>query len=246
MHVDEHTIDLAGLPVFYRIAPASGTPPVFLHGLPTSSDDWEAVLASTGGLAPDLLGFGRSAKGGNLDLTVPALASCVLALLEHLELPRVSLVGHQWGALVARALAAAAPERVERLVLIAPVLRETRLTRAWRRPLLGELIMGATTKAMLSRALRRGAATPEAWPRARLDAVWDQFDQGTQRAILRLYRSPVPAPAPSRPTLVLRGAEDPWSEPDPAGTEIAGAGHWPWIDRRQETLAALTAFLGTS
>ena len=46
--------------------------------------------------------------------------------------------------------------------------------------------MGAITKGLLARMLRRGSVRPDAWPDARVDAVWEQFDQGTQRAILRL------------------------------------------------------------
>ena len=68
--VDEQTIELAGSPVFFRAAPARGAPAVYLHGIPTSSDDWLGFLAATGGLAPDLIGFGRSGKGGQLDYTI--------------------------------------------------------------------------------------------------------------------------------------------------------------------------------
>jgi pimeloyl-ACP methyl ester carboxylesterase len=61
VRVDEHTIEVAGAPVFYRSAPnPAGAPPLYLHGVPTSSDDWVTLLARTGGVAPDLIGFGRS------------------------------------------------------------------------------------------------------------------------------------------------------------------------------------------
>ena len=49
--------------------------------------------------------------------------------------------------------------------------------------------MGATTRGMLARTLRRGSVRADAWPDSRVATVWDQFDQGTQRAILRLVRS---------------------------------------------------------
>src|SRR5205823_6532458 len=63
------------------------------------------------------------------------------------------------------------------------------LGRLWMRPGIGELVMGATTRGLLARTLRSGAADPNAWPDARIASIWQQFDQGTQRAILRLYRS---------------------------------------------------------
>jgi pimeloyl-ACP methyl ester carboxylesterase len=43
--VSNHTGELDGLPVFWRSAPPSGedgdrAPALYLHGVPTSSDDW--------------------------------------------------------------------------------------------------------------------------------------------------------------------------------------------------------------
>jgi hypothetical protein len=37
--VDEHTIELAGSPLYYRSVSAPGVPALYLHGVPTSSDD---------------------------------------------------------------------------------------------------------------------------------------------------------------------------------------------------------------
>ena len=188
MRVDEHTIELASAPVHYRSAPTAGArTPVYLHGLPTSSADWTELLERTGGVAPDLLGFGQSAKGGHLEYTVPKLADCVSTLIEHLGLQRIALVGRQWGAVVALELASRTP--VERLVLLEPLPLIAghewgRLARALRTPGLGELLMGATTKGLLARALNR--------PKRELETVWRDFDQGTQRAILRLYRATEP------------------------------------------------------
>jgi pimeloyl-ACP methyl ester carboxylesterase len=59
VRVDEHTINLDESPVFYRSAEAPDVPVLYLHGIPTSSDDWIEFLARTGGIAPDLIGFGR-------------------------------------------------------------------------------------------------------------------------------------------------------------------------------------------
>ena len=51
----EHTEDLDGLPVFWREAPApagDALPPVlYLHGVPSNSDEWTPWLALTGGVA---------------------------------------------------------------------------------------------------------------------------------------------------------------------------------------------------
>ncbi|HEY2161768.1 MAG TPA: alpha/beta hydrolase [Solirubrobacteraceae bacterium] len=263
--VDEHTFTLdATGPIFYRSAPAAGTPPLYLHGIPTSSDDWIACLERTGGLAPDLIGFGRSSKGGHLDYSPCGLSSFVERLLDELGVQQVSLVAHQWGAVVGALLAARQPERVERITLLNPLpliagFRWQPIARWWLRPLVGELIMGSTTKGILSRTLRRGTLNPEAWTPERLAAVWEQFDQGTQRAILRLHRGTPEAALEGvlselrMPVSVIWGDRDPWLAPElgdayaarfDAGTiEHLEAGHWPWLDRPElvDRIAQLAA-----
>lgn len=258
MSVDEHTIELAGSPAFYRTAPGSDVPALYLHGVPTSSDDWIAFLERSGGIAPDLIGFGRSAKGGNLDYTIDGLTDFLERLLEHLGIDRVKLVVHDWGAAVGLSFAQRHPERVERVVLINGVplfeaegVRWHLLARLWVRPGIGELAMGATTRSVLAHTLRSGCADPRAWPDTRVASIWEQFDQGTQRAILRLYRwagerelarSGTGLGQLDMQTLVLWGDADPWlpaTVGDRYGEFLARAtvdhleqaGHWPWLDR---------------
>ncbi len=239
------------MPVFYRAAEATATPAVYLHDLATSSDDWLGVLGRTGGVAPDLIGFGRSAKGGELDYSIPGLADFVEDLLAELAVDRARLVGHGWSAAVALELARRRPELVDRLVLINPLplvdgFKWPRVARAWRLRVIGELGMGFTQRWMLARALRRASATPAAWPGERIASVWNQFDQGTQRAILRLHRSvdnnAREAGATGLDALILWGEQDPWFParhaeayleriPGARLERVAGAGHWPWLDR---------------
>jgi pimeloyl-ACP methyl ester carboxylesterase len=195
VHVDEHTISLDDSPVYYRSAEAvTGATPLYLHGVPTSSDDWTEFLARTGGLAPDLIGFGRSGKGEHLDFSLDGLTDFVDDFLSQLDVDQIQIVGHDWGAAVALKFANRHPERVSRLVLCdAPPLLEgfawPWFVRWWQIRGVGEMVMGATTRTVLTRALRQSCVDPAAWPKARIDAVWNQFDQGTQRAILRLVRS---------------------------------------------------------
>jgi pimeloyl-ACP methyl ester carboxylesterase len=255
VRVDEHTITLDQSPVFYRSAPAADPPPLFLHGIPTSSDDWRELLERTGGLAPDLLGFGRSGKGGQLDYSLTGLSDFVIEFLDELDTERVKLVAHDWGAAVGLTLAERHPERIERLALCNPLpplssLHWHRLARSWRRPVIGELAMGATTKTLFARALRHASAEPGIWTAPRIDALWGQFDQGTQRAILRLHRA-TDGPLLVRttaalegviqPTLIVVGERDPWRDardndelaarlPRARVERFASAGHWPWLD----------------
>jgi pimeloyl-ACP methyl ester carboxylesterase len=263
--VDEHTIEVAGSPVFYRSSPGSDV--LYLHSVPTSSDDWVAPLELTGGVAVDLPGFGRSGKGGQLDYSMTGYVDFLERFLFELELDRVAIVGHGWGAAFGLLLALRRPAAVSRLALIdaiplldgfswpAPV-------RWCRRPGVGELLMGSVNRWLLARTLRGGSASAAAWPDERVNAIWEQFDQGTQRAILRLHRSvdiaslaAAGGPALARvkvPALVVWGESDPWLEPRFADAYAArlpdarlelvpAAGHWPWLDR-PELVTRLAAF----
>jgi pimeloyl-ACP methyl ester carboxylesterase len=261
--VSDHSGDLGGLPVFWRSAPAPSdddrAPVLYLHGVPTNSDDWLPFLERSGGLAPDLPGFGRSGKPGSLKYTIAEYAGFIERFLDLVEVERVSLVMHDWGA-VGLAFAQRHPERVERLALIntiplLPGYRWHRIARIWRTPLLGELVMGSTGRFALRYASRESNVTPGPLPEAWLDTVLDHFDQGTPRAIMRLYRSSPPdvlAAAGaglgelSMPALVVWGAHDPYipasfgrayaeaigGPAHPAELiELPDAGHIPWLDR---------------
>jgi pimeloyl-ACP methyl ester carboxylesterase len=235
--------------------PSGIATPLYLHGAPTSSDDWIALLERTGGVAPDLIGFGRSGKGGHLEYTLDGLATFIERLVLELGLERIAVVGHQWGAAAALVLAQREPELIERLALCDAVpliagFAWPRLARVIRRPAFGELLMGSTSRRLLARALRRGCARPETFSDDRLATIWEQFDQGTQRAIVRLHRSASEhdlAAAGQRlgdidaPSLVLWGELDPWLSADwgdrygerLANAEVVrvtDAGHWPWLE----------------
>ena len=256
----DHRGEIDGLPVFWRSAPvpgetADGAVPLYLHGVPNNSDDWLAFLARTGGLAPDLPGFGRSGKPGSRLYTIAEYDRFLERFLQERGAQRVKLVVHDWGA-VGLALAQRLPGLVERLVIInavplLPGYRWHRTARIWRTPLLGELAMGTISRPLLRFISRESNATPGPMPDAWLDSVLDHFDQGTQRAILRLYRSSPPAVLAAAgerlgslamPALVAWGMRDPYipgrfgaayasALPHAELLELPDAGHWPWLDR---------------
>jgi pimeloyl-ACP methyl ester carboxylesterase len=249
--VDEHTIELAGSPVFYRRASGPEVPVVYLHGIPTSSDDWVPFLERTGGVAPDLLGFGRSGKGGHLDYSIEGHAGFIKEFLDRIGIDRVKLVVHDWGAAGGLRFAQGYPDRVVRLVVCNAIplfdgFEWLRFARHLRRPIVGELLMGATTRGLFARTLRKGGS----WSEQQIAELWRQFDQGTQRAILRLYRDATPQrlaeaggnlSALEMPGLVLWGGRDPWLAPelgeqyaDRLGNstleQLPEGRHWPWLD----------------
>jgi pimeloyl-ACP methyl ester carboxylesterase len=256
MGIAEEHGQVAGLEIHWLRG--GDAPVLYLHGVPTSSSDWIPFLERTGGVAPDLPGFGKSAKPGDFDYSIAGYDRFLEAFTALMGLERFSLVVHDWG-VVGLALAQRFPERIEKLVLFAavpllPGYRWHRTARAWRTPVLGELLMGFTTRWALRRELPRGLA----------DRAWEHFDQGTQRAILRLYRASPPELLERSgerlgelrcPTLIL------WPEDDPYigaqfGQEYANAlggetelelvsgGHWTWHER-PELVERAGAFLRT-
>jgi pimeloyl-ACP methyl ester carboxylesterase len=127
----------------------------------------------------------------------------------------------------------------------------------------GELFMGTSNKFMARLLLRRLGALPADTIDEWVDEVFTDFDHGTQRAILRLYRSApseVLARAGERlgeiqaPALVVWGAREPFlprrfahaladALGGPAEVDVVeGAGHWPWLDR-EEVVDRVAGFL---
>ena len=102
--------------------PDDGPPVVLLHGWPDRADLWDHQIAALNNagfrtIAPDLRGFGDSAKPADVDsYNLLLLLGDVLGILDHLEVTRARIVGHDWGAALAWAMAGFAPERVEKLV----------------------------------------------------------------------------------------------------------------------------------
>jgi pimeloyl-ACP methyl ester carboxylesterase len=96
---------------------------VLIHGITSNSATWDRVLPRLAKrytvLAPDLLGHGRSDKLRG-DYSVGSHANTVRDLLDALGYRRATFVGHSLGGGVAMQLAYQYPERVDRLVLVAP------------------------------------------------------------------------------------------------------------------------------
>ena len=127
--------------------------------------------------------------------------------------------------------------------------------------------MGTTSRRTLRFLSRETNATPGPMPEAWLESVLDHFDQGTQRAILRLYRSSPPevlaaAGRAARallemPALVVWGMRDPYipgalrARPtrtrwrDAELLELPDAGHVPWLDR-PDVVERVVSFLNAA
>jgi pimeloyl-ACP methyl ester carboxylesterase len=250
----EHRAEVAGIETFWR--QAGDAPILYVHGNPNNSDLWVPFLTRTGGVAMDLPGFGRSAKPGHFDYSIDGYGSWLDAFRRHLGWDQCRALVHDWGA-VGLTLGA----HLDRLVIVnavpfLPGYKWHRFARIWQTPVLGELFQGSTTKWGLKRFL-------PGMPDDFIDSIWDHYDHGTQRAILKLYRSAPPAvlaDAGSRlgeircPAVVVWGADDPYlpsrfahayGQALGGETEVEvvdGASHWPWIDK-PDLVERMCAFL---
>jgi pimeloyl-ACP methyl ester carboxylesterase len=120
--------DADGLELHY-VRWGEGIPRVLLlHGWPGFWYDWRRVLPrlapSVSVVALDFRGFGASAKPDwppQSAYSGTTQARNVLALLDQLDAGRIVLAGYDIGSRVAQTLAQMAPERVQALVLAAPV-----------------------------------------------------------------------------------------------------------------------------
>ena len=252
--VPSHTIELDDQPVFFLRAGDDDVPVLYLHGVPTSADDWLPFLREGGGIAVDLPGFGRTGKRGDGDFTVDGWARWLPRFLDAIGVDRVRLCAHDWGA-AGLLWAARQPGRVARVAVLngAPLAGGLELPRHARMlalPGVGEVGVGLATPWVLRRRLRRGIAEGAEPERAWFDDIGSRFDQGTQRAVLRLFRAATPAAREAAgrelrtldvPALVVHGAEDPWLPartaqayaallPQSELLEVPGAGHWPWLE----------------
>jgi pimeloyl-ACP methyl ester carboxylesterase len=224
-------IDLHGHRVSYRRA-GSGPLLVLLHGIAGTSATWDEVIPlfaqSHTVIAPDLLGHGDSGKPHG-DYSLGAYASAIRDLLEALELPRGTIVGHSLGGGVTLQFAYQFPERCERIVLVSSggLGREVHaLLRAAALPgadvvlpwlcVVGRQSVGRVVHALGGLGLRASADLEETWRsfvgleqpdarRAFLHTVRGIIDLGGQRvdASSLLYLTA------ELPTLIIWGEHDP-------------------------------------
>ena len=99
----------------------SGPALVLLHGLGSSGLDWEYQYPHFEEhfriIAPDLRGFGQSDKPDG-PYFVARQAADVVALLDHLGISEVALLGFSMGGAIAFELAASHPQLVRQLIIV--------------------------------------------------------------------------------------------------------------------------------
>jgi pimeloyl-ACP methyl ester carboxylesterase len=214
----------------------AGDPVVLLHGFPQHWYAWREVAAR---LAPDhrllcvdMRGFGWSDKPKKGYTTATRVAD-VLALLDALELDRVRLIGHEWGAWAGFFSCLQAPGRFSHFLalnIVHPWPRHRHLApsswRFWYTTVLEAPLLGRSAQrhwpAYTRFLLRRGLGDPAAMPDSAVEEyVAASREPGAARAGEALHRlftvRDIPALVLNRnskrrltvPTVLLGGDRDP-------------------------------------
>jgi len=137
---------------------ASGSPLVLLHGTPGSRLQWQflhepALAAGIRVVAPDRPGYGRSdpMPGG---ATFTGYADDLRQLLDHLELPMVTLAAASGGGGFALAASIVHPRRIRRLLLVSAAYPAPGFTRrGMAAPVRALLFLAAHAPGLTGRAL---------------------------------------------------------------------------------------------
>ncbi|MBF8149711.1 alpha/beta hydrolase [Winogradskyella sp. F6397] len=96
---------------------------LFVHGLSSNSDAWskniEALKKDYTCIALDLPGYGKSSKP-KADYTPSFFADVLHRFIEKLQLKNIILIGHSMGGQASIKFATTYPDRIEKLILVAP------------------------------------------------------------------------------------------------------------------------------
>jgi pimeloyl-ACP methyl ester carboxylesterase len=232
-----------------------GPPLLFLHaagGAGTWHPFHAALARSFDVIAPDHPGMGRSDDFDEFS-GVDDLAYHYLELLDRLGLESATLVGGSFGAWVAAEVAVLAPQRVEKLVLIAPpglripehpitdiflMTPEQRLAAIWHDPSRAPVSNGFDQAAFLQAYRDMAAVARFAW-------VPFMADLKLERRLSRV----------TAPTLVIAAGEDqviPRAHCERYAERISGArlevvedcGHALYFEQPDAIADAVSAFLG--
>jgi 2-hydroxy-6-oxonona-2,4-dienedioate hydrolase len=150
-------------------------PLLLLHGQPGGGRDWDRVVAALSGRVSALPAIDRPGwDGASGAIDVAGNAGMALGLLDAQDVSRATVVGHSFGGAIAAWLAATHPERVGRLVLVAPAANVASLYALDR--VLATPVAGAGVGAIVlgSLGLALGSARPRRFVsgRTRLDEAY--------------------------------------------------------------------------
>lgn len=98
---------------------------LLLHGCPDTASLWSDLItthivpAGYGVVAPDLIGYGDTDKPSHLEpYSLAAICSQVLLILDHEQLEKVIVLGHDFGVALASKMCSYHPERIAGLITL--------------------------------------------------------------------------------------------------------------------------------
>ncbi len=245
---------------------AGATTLVFLHGIGGDWTNFEPQLAAFAdryqAVAWTMPGYGDSPALP--EMTFPALARAVVALLDRLGQDRVVLVGHSLGGMIAQEVAALYPDRLAALVAActSPAFGKPGgdFQRQFLAARLAPLDRGETPADLAPGLVSAmvGADAPAA-ARAIAQAAMSRISAPAYRAALNClvtFDRRAELEAIACPTLLISGGEDRTASPAvmermashiPAARYVCldGAGHLANLERPEAFNAALAEFLAT-
>ncbi|MGH9875589.1 MAG: alpha/beta fold hydrolase [Pyrinomonadaceae bacterium] len=124
--------DVNGIRLHYAEAGSGDKLVILLHGFPEFWYSWRKQLEALSGdfhvVAPDLRGYNLSDKPSRVeDYKIDKVVADVIGLIDHFGAKQAAVVGHDWGAGVAWAIAQKHPERVSKLAVM-----QVPIAAAWR------------------------------------------------------------------------------------------------------------------
>lgn len=217
------TIDIDGLKVHYKeTGPLGASALLLLHGFGSSLqawDDWTVKLEQKYRVIRlDLPGFGLTGASPDHDYSEEKDLAILTHFADKLGLDKFSVIGHSMGGKMAWSLAAAQPDRVQALVLMAPDgFPETKDigTKPYEVPAIMGVIQYFLPKYLVRKSIEPAFANSAALNEALVNRYFDMLRApGVRGAILdrsnqTIYSDPVPRlKAIKAPTLLIWGEQD--------------------------------------
>jgi pimeloyl-ACP methyl ester carboxylesterase len=241
---------------------------VLVHGFGASLqtwDGWAEGLADTHRVVRiDLPGSGLSPPDPERDYTDARSVQMLLRLLDEWGVSRASWVGHSMGGRIAWTLAALHPERVDKLVLVAPDGFAS-FGFEYGQPMTVPATLGLMRHVLPRAVLRMNLQAAYAQPDSLNDALTDRYHDllrapGARQAMLdRLAQTVLQEPEPllrqiQAPTLLVWGEADgmipitnarDYLQAIPGSRLVSwpGVGHLPQEEAAERSLKAVAEFL---
>jgi len=236
--------------VIHYIDKGQGSPTLFLHGNPDSSEVWSGIVSTLSGhmrcITPDLPGFGLSKAPIDFDYSLKGMAAFVDRLVQELGITEpLNLVIHDIGGPFGLAWVVMHPEKVRSVVVMNTVFhadyRWHLFGRLWRTPVIGEIVQALTSRGGFTRELKRASRKLS---REQINRTYDLITPSVKKMMLRWYRAANPrnfagweeklqAILKTKPSIVLWGEHDPYIQDqfaDRFGAKeverFSESGHW--------------------